>query len=128
MNIKDIEGNHKEKTGIRDSKELEKSKSHIIVEIIEYMANAVVIKTIIKKSTGNISIMSFDTGEGLTEKTSPFDTFAQIIEGKADIVIDKVSHLLKSGEGIIIPAHTPNFIKPNGRFKMILTIIKSGYE
>ena len=108
--------------------ELEKSKAHIIVEIIEYMANSVVIKTIIKKSTGNISVMSFDSGEGLTEKTSPFDTFAQIIEGKAEIVIDKVSNVLESGQGIIIPAHTPNFIRPNGRFKMILTVIKSGYE
>ncbi len=108
--------------------ELEKSTAHIIVEIIEYMTNSVVIKTIIKKSTGSISIMSFDSGEGLTEKTSPFDTFAQIIEGKAEIVIDKVSNVLESGQGIIIPAHSPNFIKPNGRFKMILTIIKSGYE
>jgi hypothetical protein len=32
--------------------ELEKSKSHIIVEIIEYMANSVVIKTIIKNRQG----------------------------------------------------------------------------
>lgn len=111
-----------------DSSELEKSKAHIIVEIIEYMTNAVVIKTIIRKSTGNISVMSFDSGEGLAEKTSPFDTFVQIIEGKAEIVIDKESNLLESGKGIIIPAHSPNFIKPNGRFKMISTIIKSGYE
>lgn len=111
-----------------ETTELEKSISHIIVEIIEYVPNSVVIKTIIKKSTGNISIMSFDSGEGLTEKTSPFDTFAQIIEGKAEIVIDKASNLLQAGQGIIIPAHSPNFIKPNGRFKMILTIIKSGYE
>jgi len=111
-----------------DTSELEKSKAHIIVEIIEYMTNSVVIKTIIKKSSGNISVMSFDSGEGLTEKTSPFDTFIQILEGKAEIVIDKVSSLLESGQGIIIPAHSPNFIKPNGRFKMISTIIKSGYE
>jgi len=117
--------NSKEKT---DSIELEKSMSHIIVEIIEYVSNSVVSKTIIRKSTGNISVMSFDNGEGLTEKTSPFDTFAQIIEGKADIVINNVSHLLETGMGIIIPAHESNFIKPNGRFKMILTIIKSGYE
>src|ERR1700733_9451777 len=108
--------------------ELEKSKSHIIVEIIEYVPNSVVNKTIIKKSTGNISIMSFDSGEGLTEKTSPFDTFAQIIEGKAEIVIDNHSNVLATGMGIIIPAHAPNYIKPNGRFKMIMTIIKSGYE
>jgi quercetin dioxygenase-like cupin family protein len=111
-----------------DNAELEKSKAHIIVEIIEYMASSVVIKTIIRKSTGNISVMSFDSGEGLTERISPFDTFAQIIEGKAEIVIDKISHLLGSGQGIIIPAHSSSFIKPNGRFKMISTIIKSGYE
>ncbi len=67
--------------------------SHIIVEIIEYVPNSVVIKTIIKKSTGNINMMSFDSGEGLTEKTSPFDTYAQIIEGKAEIVIAGVSDL-----------------------------------
>lgn len=117
-----------ENRGGPEPAELEKSKSHIIVEIIEYVPNSVVIKTIIRKSTGNISIMSFDSGEGLTEKTSPFDTFAQIIEGRAEIVIDQVSNLLESGQGIIIPAHAPNFIKPNGRFKMILTIIKSGSE
>jgi quercetin dioxygenase-like cupin family protein len=105
--------------------EIEKSRAHIIVEIIEYMPNAVVIKTVIKKSSGNISVMSFDAGEGLTEKASPFDTFAQIIEGEAEIVIDKVATILKSGEGIVIPAYSPNLIKPNGRFKMILTIIKN---
>jgi hypothetical protein len=39
-----------------DNTELETGKAHIIVEIIEYVPNSVVIKTIIKKSTGNISI------------------------------------------------------------------------
>lgn len=112
----------------KENSEIEKSKGFIIVEIIEYVPNSVVSKTIIKKSTGNISIMSFDSGEGLTEKTSPFDTFAQIIDGMAEIVIDGKSHLLVSGQGIVIPAHLSNLIKANGRFKMISTIIKSGYE
>jgi quercetin dioxygenase-like cupin family protein len=118
----------KKKKEYAETGELEKSKAHIIVEIIEYVPNAVVSKTIIRKSTGNISVMSFDSGEGLTEKTSPFDTFAQIIEGDAEIVIDSVSHLLKTGQGIVIPAHAPNLIKPHSRFKMVLTIIKSGYD
>jgi len=113
---------------MKETTDIEKSKAYITVEIIEYVANAVVIKTILKKSTGNISVMSFDNGEGLTERTTPFDTFAQIIEGKAEIVISGESHLLNTGQSIVIPAHAPNFIKPNGRFKMILTIIKSGYE
>ena len=108
--------------------EFEKSKVHITVEIIEYVPNSVVCKTILKKSTGNISVMSFDSGEGLTEKTSPFDTFVQIIEGHANIVIAAESNILKTGQSIVIPAHASSFIYPDGRFKMTQTIIKSGYE
>lgn len=111
-----------------DAPEVEKAKMLITVEIIEYVPNSVVMKTILKKSTGNISVMSFDGGEGLTERTTPFDTFAQIIEGKAELVINGVSHLLETGQSIVIPAHSPFLIRPNGRFKMILTIIKSSYE
>lgn len=108
--------------------EIEKSKAFITVEIIEYIPNSIVIKTILKKSTGNVSVMSVDSGEGLTEKTTPFDTFVQIIDGEAEIVISNRSNLLLTGQSLVIPAHEPNSIKPNGRFKMILTIIKSGYE
>lgn len=111
-----------------EKNEVEKSKAYITVEIIEYITNSVVIKTILKKSTGNISVMSFDSGEGLTETTSPFDTFAQIIDGNAEIVVSGQSNLLQTGQSIVIPAHASNYVKPNGRFKMILTVIKSGYE
>jgi quercetin dioxygenase-like cupin family protein len=111
-----------------ESLEFEKSKAMIIVEIIEYVPNSVVIKTIIKKSTGNINAISFDTGEKLEEKTSPFDTFIQIIDGKAEISIDGNSKLLETGQSIIIPAHARNSFKANDRFKMISTVIKSGYN
>jgi len=111
-----------------DAIALEKSKTYIMIEVLEYVPHSVVIKTILKKSTGNISVMSFDSGEGLTENTSPFDTFAQIIEGQAEIVIDYKPFSLETGQSIIIPAHKPHKINANGRFKMILTVIKSGYE
>ena len=108
--------------------ELEKSKPHILIEIIEYVPNSIVSKTIIRKTTGNISIMAIDTGEALAKRISPFDTFIQVIEGIAEIVIDTKSNLLQVGQGIIIPAHTRNEIKANQRFKMVSTVIKSGYE
>ena len=113
---------------IMDTTDVDKSKALVMVEIIEYSSNSVISRTIIKKSTGNISVMSFDSGEGLTEKISPFDTFAQIIDGRAEVVIDGISILLETGQSIIIPAHTPNTIIANERFKMILTVIKSGYD
>lgn len=111
-----------------NTKDLEKSKAHITVELIEYMENSVITKTIMNKSTGNVSAISFDSGEGLTETTSPFDTFLQIIDGEAHLVIDGKPTTLKTGESIIVPAHKSSKITPNGRFKMISTVIKSGYE
>jgi len=108
--------------------EIQKGKAHIIVELIEYEHNAVVSKSIMKKTTGSINALSFASGEGLNEKTSAFDTYAQIIDGNAIIEIDGQATLLQTGEGILIPAHQPSQIKPNGRFKLLLTVIKSGYE
>ncbi len=111
-----------------EQEEQEKGKTFIIVEILEYVPHAVVIKTIIKKTTGNVTVSSFDSGEALTEKSSPFDTFIQVIDGRAEIAIGPQSHHLNTGESIIIPAHARNIIKANERFKMISTVIKSGYE
>jgi quercetin dioxygenase-like cupin family protein len=108
--------------------ELTKSSAVITVEIIEYEPHSVVCKTIINKTTGNVSVMSFDNGEQLMEKTIPYDAFVQIIDGRAEIVIDSLSHLLDTGQSIIIPAHTFHIVKANERFKMIMTVIKSGYE
>ena len=108
--------------------DLEKSKAHIIVEILEYVPNAVISKTIIKKITGSVTVSSFDTGEELAEKTSPFDTYIQIIDGAAEVIIDDKKHMLGLGEGIIIPAHTSHCFNANEQFKMISTVIKSGYE
>jgi quercetin dioxygenase-like cupin family protein len=104
------------------------SKALIIVEIIEYVPNSIVSKTILKKSTGNVSLLSFDSGEAITEKISPFDTFVQIIDGEAEIVIDGHSHSLTTGQGIVIPAHKSQIVIANERFKMISTVIKSGYD
>jgi quercetin dioxygenase-like cupin family protein len=106
--------------------ELEKSKVHIIVEIIEYVPHKIVSKTIIKKTTGNVTVSSFAIGEELTVKTAPSDTYIQIIDGAAEVIIDEKVYKLNLGEGIIIPAHSPYCLNANEQFKMISTVIKSG--
>jgi quercetin dioxygenase-like cupin family protein len=108
--------------------ELPKGTDHIVVEIVEYIPNAVMSRTILKKVTGNVTAMSFSEGEELSEKTIPFDTYIQIIDGNADITIEKKTHHLTLGSGIVIPAHTLHRFNASEKFKMISTIIKSGYE
>ncbi len=107
---------------------IQQGTAHIIVELIEYEHNSVVNRSIMKKITGSINALSFDSGEGLHEKISPYDTYAQVIDGSAVIQIDGKVTKLQTGDGILIPAHKSSQTEPNGRFKLLLTVIKSGYE
>ena len=111
-----------------DMNEILKAQEYITSEILEYVPNDVVTKTILKKTSGTVSIMAFDQGQGLSEHTAPFDALVFILDGQAEITISGASILLKTGQSILVPAHAPFHIKPNRRFKIILTLIKSGYE
>jgi quercetin dioxygenase-like cupin family protein len=109
-------------------KEVTRGQEHIIVEIIEYVPNAIISRTIIKKVTGNVTAMSLSEGEELSDKRVPYDTYIQIIDGSASLSIDKKDFKLDLGSGIVIPAHALHRFTANQQFKMISTVIKSDYE
>jgi quercetin dioxygenase-like cupin family protein len=108
--------------------EFEKSKIHTLTQVVDYVPDTVVTRTMIKQLTGAISISSFTSGQERLEKILPFDTYIQILDGVAEIIISGKVYLVKCGDGIIVPAHAHHRIKSNHQFKMISTIIKSGYE
>lgn len=110
------------------NKEFEKSMTYRLVDTVDYVPGSVVIKSILTKQTGTVTVSSFDAGETMLTKTSPFDNLIQIIDGVAEIIIEDTSSMVEAGQSIIIPAHTRNRIKANSQFKMLSTIIKSGYE
>jgi len=105
--------------------EFEKGMKFSFDKRIAYADKAVVSKHILKKQTGNISLFAFDKGEGLSEHTTPFDAMVLVVDGKAEIIIDGSSHLLESGDSIIMPADIPHALKAVEKFKMVLTMIKS---
>ncbi|WP_299184827.1 cupin domain-containing protein [uncultured Aquimarina sp.] len=110
------------------NQEFKKSVNHKLVDIINYVPGSVVMKAILKKKTGTVVISSFDIGETLPSLTSPFDNLIQVIEGEAEIIINEESNIIEPGSMIIIPAHVKSMVRANTRFKMLSTVIKSGYE
>ena len=108
--------------------EVEKGSVHIVAQIIDYVKNSVLSRTIIKKATGNITVTAFDAGEELAEKTTAFDSYIQIIDGSAEVFIDNKQFNIKLGEAIVIPAHSSHYFLASQQFKMISTVIKGGYE
>jgi len=91
---------------------------------VDYSTDGIVSKRIIQKSTGNISLFAFDTGQELSEHSAPFDALVQVIEGNANIIINKKVYELSQGQSIIMPANNPHAVKATARFKMLLTMIK----
>ena len=107
------------------SNEFEKSKAFSYQSSVEYAEGAIVSKTVLKKETGNISLFAFAKGETLSEHTAPFDALIQIVDGKAEVIIGGKSHILESGQTIIMPANIAHAVKAVEKLKMVLTMIKS---
>jgi len=104
---------------------IESSNIFIPAESIEYAANAVVSKTILKKPSGTITLFAFDKDEGLSEHTTPFEAVVELLDGEAEITIGGNPFRLIAGQSIILPAHIPHALKATKQFKMVLTMIKS---
>jgi quercetin dioxygenase-like cupin family protein len=93
-------------------------------DMVNYQEGAVVSRTLMKRTTGTITLFAFDEGQGLSEHTTPFDAVAQILEGEAEISVSGKPLLTTAGEAVLMPANQPHALKAISRFKMLLTMIR----
>ena len=91
---------------------------------VEYSAEGIVSKRVIQKEKGNVTLFAFDKGQKLSEHSAPFDAMVQVLEGQAEILINRVPYLLGAGQSIIMPANIPHAVNAVEMFKMLLTMIK----
>ena len=91
---------------------------------IEYTSGGVVSKLVVNSKGKNVTLFSFDKGQGLTEHSAAFDALVQVIDGEVEITMDGKLHNLKKGDCIIMPANVPHALQAVESFKMILTMIK----
>lgn len=96
-----------------------------LIGITEYQNNAIVSKELLKQPNGRIVAFAFDEGQELSEHTAPFDAFVTILEGGATITIGGAPIDLSQGEAVLMPANIPHAVKANGRFKMMLCMVRS---
>ena len=94
-------------------------------ELVNYQNNAIVSKTIVEKETGTVTLFAFDKDQSLSEHTAPFDALVQVIEGRAEIRIAGIPHLVNEGEMLVMPAQQSHALKALIPFKMLLTMIRT---
>jgi len=110
------------------SESITKSEKFNLEQNVNYSTDSVVSKTLLKGESGNLTLFSFDKGQGLSEHSAPFDASVMILDGEVEITIGgKVNHLQK-GDFIIMPANIPHALKGIEQFKMLLIMIKNKQE
>jgi quercetin dioxygenase-like cupin family protein len=95
-----------------------------LAELVEYSADSIVSKTILDKPVGTLTLFAFDEGQKLSEHTSPYDAVVQVLEGKTRLTIGGKDQQVGEGQIIIMPANVPHAVDAEGRFKMLLTMIR----
>ena len=93
--------------------------------LIDYQPAAVVSRTLIKKSSGTVTLFAFDAGEGLSEHTAPYDALIVLLDGEAEVQIAQATHVVKKGQALLLPANVPHALRAVNKFKMMLTMIRS---
>jgi quercetin dioxygenase-like cupin family protein len=107
-----------------DKQAFEPATVYNLKQSVEIAPGAVVSKQFIKTKGGNITFFAFDKGQGLSEHTAPFDAVVQVMEGIAEVQIDKKPHSVREGEMILMPANVPHALHATEAFKMCLIMIK----
>ena len=92
--------------------------------VIDYAEGGVVSKELVHSNAGSVTLFSFDAGQGLSEHTAPFDAFIQVVDGKMELTVENVKHVISAGESFIIPSGAPHSVNAPERFKMIITMIR----
>ncbi len=94
-------------------------------DYIEYSPDSVVSKTLKQNPAGTITLFAFDTGQGLSEHSAPFDAVVQVIDGEGHFIIGGEDHNLTEGQLIIMPANVPHAVRAEQKFKMLLLMLRA---
>jgi quercetin dioxygenase-like cupin family protein len=93
-------------------------------DLIDYQPGAVVSRALLKRHAGTVTLFAFDTGEGLSEHTAPYDALLHLVEGRADVTLDGKVLRMEAGELLELPARVAHAVKATERFKMLLIMIR----
>lgn len=97
----------------------------VLAELVDYQADAIVSRILLKKEKGSVTLFAFDGGQGLSEHTVPHDALVYVIDGVADIRVAGAAHRLSAGDVLLMPGGKPHQVDAVERFKMVLTMIRS---
>ncbi len=102
------------------------AESMSLAGLVDFASDSVVSRTLLENEAGTITMFAFDEGQGLSEHTTPFDAFVQVVDGVGEFGIGGKTVTAREGEILVMPANVPHAVKAVAHFKMLLTMLRAG--
>lgn len=81
-------------------------------------------RVLAKTGGGNLTLFAMDTGQGLTEHTSPFDALVLVLEGILTLTIGGTPVRATPGTIVRMPAHVPHALDAIEPARMLLVMLR----
>jgi len=105
-------------------KNIEHSTPFVLSELVDYEQGKIASLTLAQKPGVGITLFAFDEGVGVNTHAAPGDAMVLILDGEAEVTINKEPFRIKAGQGIILPSGLPHSVKAVTKFKMLLSMVK----
>jgi quercetin dioxygenase-like cupin family protein len=87
-------------------------------------AHGIASRVLARTAGGNVTLFSFDAGQGLTEHTSPFDALVMTIAGSLTLTIGGQTVHATPGTIVRMPADVPHGVEAPEASLMLLTMLR----
>lgn len=93
-------------------------------DLISPAEHGIASRVLAKNAGGNVTLFAFDTGEGLSEHTTPFDALVMTLEGALTLTIGGRTVAAAPGTIVRLPAQVPHAVEATTAARMLLIMLR----
>lgn len=95
-----------------------------LATLVSPSPGAIVSRTLARTSGGSLTLFAFDAGQSLSEHTSPFDAWVQVVDGALELTIGGAQVRASAGELALMPAGVPHGLRASRPTTMLLVMLR----
>ena len=95
-----------------------------LTDLITPAPASITSRILAKTNGGNVTLFAFDTGQGLSEHTAPFDALVIVLDGQLKLTIGGKEMDASGGTVVRMPANVPHALDATEPSRMLLTMLR----
>lgn len=95
-----------------------------LADLITPTPGGIASRVLARSGGGNVTLFAFDTGEGLSEHTAPFDALALVLDGSLTLIVGGQAVQAVPGTIVRMPANVPHSVDATAPARMLLVMLR----